>query len=94
MTHYIIVLQRPITSGERTINELKFPTDPEFGLLEALDRSEGNMGRMFALIAAATGEHINLIKKLKPVDIAPVMEAAEKLMGELLPQNPSQPTSE
>lgn len=33
-----IVLQRPITSGERTVAELKFPEDPEFGLLEALDK--------------------------------------------------------
>lgn len=89
-----IVLQRPITAGERTVHELKFPDDPEFGLLEALDKGTGDMSRMFHLIAQATGEHVSVIKRLKPVDVAPVMEAAEKLMGELLPANISQQTSE
>lgn len=82
-----IVLQRPITAGERRVEELKFPEDPEFGLLEALDKADGNMARMFHIISAATGEHITIIRKLKPVDVAPVLEVAQALMGELMPTN-------
>lgn len=82
-----VVLQRPITAGERRVEELKFPEDPEFGLLEALDKADGNMARMFHIIAAATGEHITVIRKLKPIDISLVLELAQALMGELMPTN-------
>lgn len=89
-----IPLKHPITIGERTVTELNFPADPEFGLLGALDKADGNMERMFHLIAASTGEHVMFIRKLKAADIQPVMEAAQTLMGELLPQSLSQPTSD
>lgn len=82
-----IVLQRPIIAGERRVDELKFPDDPEFGLLEALDKADGNMARMFYLISAATGEHVSIVKKLKPVDVGAVLEVAQALMGELMPTN-------
>lgn len=50
------------------------------------------MARMFHIISAATGEHISIIRKLKPVDVAPVLEVAQALMGELMPTNLSPQT--